>query len=339
MRRLLFAGALVIACASTAVAQTWQEVWPGYDAATSAAQAPAGWEDCSGYPERRNFLEAQWHDAASGNLDEARHLHIGACIPEQVSGIFQIDWRIVTFHWSDATFLGIRKNPIRTGDGIVKLMPAPYSARLPGSVRVPLTEHMHKLWLPVRYDTRKMLTDGAKLMECDVDIQRKDGVHHLVRIQIPLTFVNGEGRSVVNSGAGYYAVESWMTKVVDGVEVSPFGYLRGELFNFLSGTTYKPRRFESQSETAYYWRAKSNKAARTITAMAVVDPDLHQHPPFYGTVVLPDTKAPAASTIFSVFPTLHAGNRLMFRSADQTPGLPDGAGASLFILTIGKDGQ
>lgn len=324
---------------------TWPSHWselPQYGEVGKGAQPPAGWEDCSGYPEPRNFIEAQWHDAASGDLREARHMHVGACFPLEVKGIFQIDLRIITFHWNDATFMGLRKTVIRGADGIAKIMASPIRADLPGEIRAGLSEHMHKFYLPVRYNTLTGTSDGRKLFEYDIDIQRADGVHHLTRLQVPMLVNNGGGRPVRDASAGVIGAEGWANFFrPDGTEYSPASYLRAEMFNWdpKFRVQTSPPRFEDGHEQYFIVRGAGRNGV-PITLLATMNPDLHLHPPAYGDVHLDEVPTSSNVQPFYVEPrSKKAGDRFMIRTADQVPGNPDGAFATLLVVTIGKSRQ
>ena len=349
MRRILSAALFVVVVALAAHGQTppprealafstnWRDLWPSW---TPAATPPAGWETCEGYPERRNFIEAQWHDAAGGDLEHARHLHIGGCFPEKARGVFQIDLRIMTFHWGDSILNGLRKNPCRNCDGLKRVAPSPVRADLFGAFRMPLKDHIHKVWLPVRYDTRGMPKGGNHLMEFDADIQRADGGHHLVRLQVPLFFdpTGTTDTTGLVPGAGTFGAEGWTTLAENGVVISPFGYLRAEVHNWKSqDPAYRMPRFEGETVPEWRFRPVENVAGRLNQGAVFMNPDLHQHPPFYGAVLLPDTAKATKKQVFVVRPPWpQAGDRFVFRSSDQTPGLSYGAAATLLVITTRK---
>lgn len=61
------------------------------------ADAAAAGSGCSGYPERRTFVEAQAWWKAPAEAEPGRHVHLGACFPfdEVVDGLLVIDARVL----------------------------------------------------------------------------------------------------------------------------------------------------------------------------------------------------------------------------------------------------
>src|SRR5688500_2623930 len=91
---VLLSSAVAPSAASSKLPLRYIEAWPA-DAASLPRQPKACWltgDDC--YPEPRNFIEAQWHESPIGDLDRARHIHLGAALPRIVRGVVRVDLRV-----------------------------------------------------------------------------------------------------------------------------------------------------------------------------------------------------------------------------------------------------
>lgn len=318
----------------------WRDLWPDWTPASLPPQGSwASYEAGQGYAEPRVWHEAQWHDAADGNLEHARHLHVGAWIPKVVTGVFQIDLRILTFHWNGVTMNGLRKNPVRGATGLLKVAPSPVRSDLLGEFRLPLTDHMHKVWLPIRYDPRQMTASGTFGIEFDVDIQRPDNIHHLARL---LTFIgfDPQNTGAVTGDGGSVAAEGWMSAFdpVTGAEQNVFGYVHTEVQNWANiPPDYRAPRYETSKYDYFRFKPGVLDPGNVTKGLAMRNPDLHQHPPFYGDVLLPEADSLVAKAIW-VTPgrPLKAGDRYVFRTSAQAPNDPRGAAATLVVVGIGK---
>jgi hypothetical protein len=200
------------------------EPWPASVAALPTAPKPCMLKgDC--YAEPRNFIEAQWHESRSGDLDEARHLHYGCAAPFHVRGVLRLDCRIIAFHFQGAVFESVRKAMIR-GHSLPKLISSPYRADKPGLFRVPITEHVQEFYVSIYLDTSAAIYDGPARFETDASIKVPTGTTwrmHNVRLQFGVYLANGGGRLLKSFGGGA-AVEGWISTTE--TEGSPFGYLR-----------------------------------------------------------------------------------------------------------------
>ena len=279
------------------------------------------------YPEPRNFIEAQWHEAPNNNLDQARHIHLGAAFPRVFKGIVRLDLRVVAFHMEGAQFEGIRKALIRV-EGHRRLLPEPWKKGKQGLFKTRVTKHLQEFYVPLYLDVTHAANSGTHLLEIDASFRSPDGHDSAIRLQVPIVIDNGKP-SVPNK-VGAIAVEGWVS---DRDGSTPFGYLR------LAAP--RVRRFVSErvEPMDLYVSGLEN---RTLSALAAVNPDLHKHPPAYGMVLLDQyvTMDFNARTIEKrVFqPALGVGDRLLFRVGDADPELPpSGAGAVLLVVTIGQD--
>ena len=306
---------------------------------------PAGWTTGEGYPEPRQFIEAQWHDAPDDNLEQARHFHLGAAVPRVARGVFRLDLRVVTFHHFSGIFAGIRKALIRVPGGAARYLPAPVKPRAPGTYNTPLTQHMHEFYVPLYFDTRSAREDGTHLMEIDATMVRDDGRTQNVRLQVPIYLDNGDTpvldgktglpalnadgqpikRTLVNRG-GAPGAEGWISNTVEAS--APFGYLRTSLRNV--------RRFEDEAPALPLEVHSNALPGASVDQMVTINPDLHKHPPLQGTVIVDRNEIFVKKAITSVMnqPPMIAGDRLMARTA--VTGTEEGAGATLLVVTLGS---
>ena len=122
------------------------------------------------------------------------------------------------------------------------------------------------------------------------------------------------------------AVETWLSTTAE--LSNTFGYLRAEATNM--------RRFESDPVTEPIVRLKG-RLDQAHTLLATVNPDLHQHPPAYGQVMIEQYVAavtPKKAPLKLFAPALSAGDRLLLRFGAFDPA--EGAGASLILVRVGK---
>jgi hypothetical protein len=144
-------------------------------------------------------------------------------------------------------------------------------------------------------------------------------------------------------------------------EINTFGYQEA---NLLAWDVLNPRdgergvrRFVDDAIPDWTMRASTAGTLFPLDLRAMVNPDLHHHPPLYGTVVL-ETPTTSSSKWFKLAAALGVGDRLVVRAADNKPsGLrypgpivkhgvlvgytgvnadPEGTTATLIAITMGK---
>ena len=211
---------------------------------------------------------------------------------------------------------------------------------------------MQEFFVPIYIDTTYAPYDGPVTMQMAVGFRFLDDAGFPrtanASLQIGIYLSNGKPCSKtpcpVPSPYGSMAVNGWINsaKRPDGVNASsPFGYLRINAGNV--------RRFDTAASNplSLYLTARP---FHLNTVLIAQNPNLHTHPPNYGSVLFEQTPlmavaykkdvATQGSTRISLpQPFQVAGDRLMIRFADFTPD-PDGgvttAGASLLVMTLGK---
>jgi hypothetical protein len=292
--------------------------------ATIAPTPSPGWVTGDGYPEPRNFIEAQWHEAHDGNLDKARHIHLGAAMPRIVKGMVRLDLRVQHFHFQGATFDSIRKVVVRTPQYVAKVMPAPKNPEKMGLFQIPITEHLQQTYVPVDLDFRSVLEDGWFLMEIDASTRRADGRTVNVRLQTKIYVANNG--TLPDTIVNHAAVETWLSTTA--LLRNTFGYLRVEANGL--------RRFESDPLVEPAVKVKG-RLDQEHSLLAAINPDLHQHPPSYGQVTVdqyvdPVTPKKEPLRLFGLALSPGDGLLLRFGAFDPT----EGAGASLILVRIGK---
>lgn len=319
----------------------WREIWPTWTPENSLSFAPAGWLTGEGFKEPRAFVEANWWDTGhqagkehEGDLDHARHLHIGAAVPRVVSGIFDIFARIRTFHWNEAKLAGITGMSFEM-PGSRQMMPCPISQTNDDPVciiRLPLTEHIHDICVPIRIDTTNCLTDGWCLFVVGVDIQRNDGVHHLVNFKVPVYVQNGNPRKD-SGGTGFVQSTGWMTEyVTDPVtgaekELNTFGYLSTNCLTSEVNGIKGPKRFLPDPHTEYVFRCSTGTGRFPLDMLVTKNPNFHLHPvapredPNYMGQVLVDELSVIGSKVNVRVPNpeLAVGDRIVCRVSDRKP--------------------
>ena len=292
---------------------------------STTTATPSGWLTGEGYPEPRNFIEAQWHEASDGNLDRARHIHLGAAMPRIVKGRVRLDVRVQHFHFQGGTFDSIRKVVVRTPQYVTKVMPAPKKPTKMGLFQIAITEHLQQTYVPVDLDFRSVLEDGWFLMEIDASTRRPDGRMVNVRLQTKIYVANNGTRPdrIVN----HAAVETWLSTTA--VFRNTFGYLRVEANGL--------RRFTSDPVIEPTVKVKG-RLDQEHTLLATVNPDLHRHPPAYGQVMIDQYVAavtPKKAPLRLFAPALSPGDGLLLRFGAFDP--TEGAGASLLLVRVGND--
>lgn len=342
-------------------------VWPSHWSALPSTP-PAGWMTIDeAHPEdppgtRRMVVEGQWHDSAAGNLDESRHEHLGVCVPERIgSGIYRFDARVKTFHWNghNSTMVGMYDTQF---DGLSRTH---FLQRNPGEkpnsslINTLIAEHEQNFYFPVLVDTRPLTTSGWKAFVLRTDIFRNsDHVHHLLTLTVPVYVDNG--LPVKHSGATAQAV-GWMTEMVDvfgadgaqllttdgqpvKYEVNTRGYLEAHFLgwdpaNANAGVT-GPRRFVDDPVAAWYLRSSTGTGMWPLTALACVNPNLHAHPPVYGSVLFDGHSFTSSSQTKRVdASSMTAGDRLMVRVSDSKPPIKFGSPVTLPDGRVGTAGQ
>ena len=285
---------------------------------------PDGWLTGEGYPEPRNFIEAQWHEASDGNLDKARHIHLGAAMPRIVKGLVHLDLRVQHFHFEGGMFESIRKVVVRTPQHVSKVLPAPKKPKKMGLYQISITRHLQETYVPLLLDFRSVQEDGWYLMEVDASTRRPDGRTINVRLQTKVYVANNG--TIPEAIVNHVAVETWLSS--NAVFPNTFGYLRAEATDV--------RRFESDPPIEPIIRLKGRLDQDHIL-LATINPDLHQHPPAYGHVMIEQYVAavtPKKAPLKLFAPALSVGDRLLLRFGAFDPA--EGAGASLILVRVGK---
>lgn len=333
---------------------SFAETWPGSVAALPSTPR-ACWltgDDC--YPEIRNFIEAQWHDSLTDahSLDDSRHLHIGCAFPYETRGVLRLDCRVMAFHWEGGVFESVRDVKINSCPGCPRLLPSPSSSKHPGIYNKPITQHLQQFYVPIYIDTTSAPYDGPTTVQVTAGFRFIDDEGFTrtanASLQVGLYLKNGNPCSRIPcptpSAYGTMSATGWIntTRNPDGTKVtSPFGYLRIRAGNV--------RRFDSV-ETKPLSLYLTARPFRLNTVLIAQNPDLHTHPPDYGSVLLDQTPlmtvaykgdvATQGSTRVSLQqPFQVPGDRLMIRFADFTPDPHSQittAGASLLVVTLGK---
>lgn len=292
----------------------------------------------TGYPEPRNFLEAQWHSCQEFNLDSCRHLHVGLSTPREISGWTYFDIRLIPFHYAGTTISSISAT-WRGGNRII-LLPATVKSSVPGLLSIPITDdHPAPIIVPMCIDTRMDVNDGARALEIDVKLHRPNEAPVNIRLLAGTIFVRN-GKATVTNVGGAFGAEGWTSSTDTGGSTT--GYMHVDIRNL--------RRFDTEPELINgNMLCQGLNSTRIIEALVTVDPNLHTHPPSYGQIVVPMTRVQWSGTPPSIKwkpilfnqPTLNFGQRLMARISDTgkdangNPVMPEAA-ATLFVCTIGK---
>lgn len=327
----------------------WRELWPDFDP-RDLAKAPAGWISCEGYPQRRAHVGAQWHDSPNGDLDGSpHHQHVETCLPspqEPIAGVVQFDVRVIAFHYDKRPGFAFKflKASLKGAPSGCEMLPAPATEAEPGQFRTPLTAHLEVFYVPVRFDTRCVDTDGLKELYLSAGFLRlADGETHQITLSVPVRVENGGGRVRRDEYEGFRAI-GWGTKwVTDPVrcarvadafcEINTWGYLNAILWHWWPGDpTWTVRLFADDPTPAWSFSASGQFPLRLE---AFVNPDLHAHPPQYGVAAMSPTTVTTTSVDAWVQPLLRAGDRIVFRAADDTPGNPHGSAATLLTIKLG----
>lgn len=303
--------------------------WPP----TAPTEPLPGAKTGEGYPEKRVNISAQWHDSETQDIDNMRHMHIEAAVPEIVhTPIMRLDAFARLFHFQGGTFEGIRSMTMRTGTTAQKWMPTYLEGRRQGTREefIPLGPDGHNVefWTPIYLDLRTVTVPNWYTFEIDITVRRPDGRGAHARL-IWKMFVDLSGNAVPtyhptlrNSVHG----EGWVTPA--GNEATQFGYM--------TVTMWGVQRFVSDPALPITL-VSTALVGRTVTLMLCKNPDLHQHPAHYGEVLFAQTFVSTGKESFTIHaPSLQIGDRLMARIVDASdPNI--GSGATLAVVTLAKE--
>jgi hypothetical protein len=301
-------------------------VFPPYIPTEPTVEEKAAMKRGEGYPERRVYKSAQWHDSETQDVDNMRHIHVEVAVPEKVNpGIHRFDIFSTLFHFQSGTFLGVRKVVRRTNTATQEWMPVYVAGREGGRRETPISMgsdgHMIEFWTPLFLDLRTVTTPGDYTFEIDVQVRRPDGKTANARIIWKMSVggtTEADGRLLHGEG--------WVSPAEN--ESNQFGYLLV--------TSFGLKEFESDPIKPIKVKAGA-KAGRTVRFMVCKNPDLHQHPANYGTILHDWTFVATQSNFEKTIPQpdVVAGDRIMLRVVDASD--PDlGAGATLAVVKVSK---
>jgi hypothetical protein len=187
-------------------------------AGRAAAAAAADPVTCSGYPQKRAFLDAQawWMRTPGQNGTDFGHVHVGTCFPaaQTISGVVHFDVKLV-LHDNPGTLTKLRIQIFNSGaPDPVKLVPLSYTCPPPGTCT---------WWVPVDIDTR-VAYDGCQEFRFQAWVREPDGNDLLATNGWRAVLANGRpASSYCNSdgrGVNYTEGRGWYTN---------FGYEIGRL--------------------------------------------------------------------------------------------------------------
>lgn len=325
-------------------------------------EAPAGLLDGQGYPEPRAFIESQWHDSASQEADNMRHQHLGLAIPVGPikGGLHWFHIRNVVFHFQGAVFGGIRKTPMRIAGTPRRWMPS----YLPDAdsddmgrrkVPIPLGQdgHLMTFVTPLLMDLRNTATGGF-WFEADTQLRRPDGLSAQARLRWRMWVDNSadgmrrEFRPAsrpTKAGQWFYV---WTNpdgtkgeQADDGRVVTAEGWVspnpesEGGIsdFGYLSIEARGVRLVNTDPERPVTVLAQG-RSTRSLDVRIFRNPDLHRHPPFYGSVLRDFQFTGDGSFTASDLPTEAVGDRTVFRVLDSRGDAEIGSGATLLVVKM-----
>lgn len=288
---------------------------------------PAGWEqgDCSlgGYPEQRVYASFQWHfnKLHLHDLDERNtaHMHIEGCVPipgQRVTGQLRLDWKVVAFHMEG--FI-LREVQLKSYD-----VPASAVTVDPFHQNAPITEHVQTFYAPAVIDMTGATTLKGPDFRMDLLTFRE-------------TFEGREDHVVfgeINDG-NWLSTGRKLFKPVGGAEFTALPYLgvRMPLWNTAGPALPWVTPF-SATDQGGGWQIRSD-GPKPLQFRAAWNPDLHQHPPVYGTVLVDGIFLDGKTTFRVSKPEgMVRGDRVMFRVADLTGTREHGASAALLVLKL-----
>jgi hypothetical protein len=214
---------------------------------------------------------------------------------------------------------------------------APVGSPNETGINDPITEHIQDFYMPVLVDTRPLVTSGLKAFRLRTRLFRNlDRVSHMLTVDFPINVENG--LPVKNEVSGLIT-SGWMTEFVDTfeddgltiaalnanstpirVEINTFNYIEAAFLAWdpanNTATAWRGVRGFVDDPRAF-WTLRGSTAATLypVVAPAMVNPNLHSHPPKYGTVLV-DQSFTSAKTSWKLEPTMQVGDRIVARIAD-----------------------
>jgi len=262
-------------------------------------------EPATSWPEPRVYRQSQWWESMAGDIDNATHFHLEAACPRNVAtGIVRFDVFCRFFHGNHGyIFTGIRKVVRRTNQPSQEWMPTYIPGRDPGIRHVVVTEHEELFWTPVYLDLRGTLP-GSYTFEFDASAIRPDGQNVQTRLIFQMWV--DEAGSKTSATSGSETPEGWVSNNV--VSTARTGYVSGQAWGI--------REFPGDASSAmtFVVRATPGRMTRFVVCL---NPNMHAHPPIYGTVLFDSTFVQPASPPKFQIPQPPGGGKVFWRVSDS----------------------
>lgn len=372
-RRLLAVACLVTLAIAHPALRAQEDPYALALKATTRAELPTapvlGWsaiETGIGYPEPRGPIEAQGHLGAGYDLNHARHIHVLCPTQRAITGSALIECRLRFFHAEGFRLTGVHVT--WRGGAVDVLTPSPAkdaSSPLDGIYDDLIDEPIEDRYVPIKLTTTRDVADGKRAFELDVKGRMTDGRSDNTRLLGGCIEVRN-GRDTRKDVSCAVGAEYWLSNTATQTAT---GYIHAEIRN------PRRFDMDQYALTATLIAKGTNDPARQLKLLATINPNLHMLPdadhgmplmygyPLWPRPFDPETTigedAPRKVSVSTAAdgtvktsikwlpqvvsqPTMVVGDREMFRVAD--PGVaadgtilrPEGAFASLIVVTLGK---
>jgi hypothetical protein len=268
---------------------------------------------CTGYPERRVFLESQgwWVQTPGSTGTDFGHVHVGMCFPlgQQVRGVVTLDVRL-TMHDNPGR-LGRLDGGIRTRDGGYSLWSVPIGLTCPTGTCV--------VWTQLKVDTSQVPTDGRAEWRFRPRVRTPDGKAFDPSTGWQAYLANGGGRPVEHYrdrdsaiARGWYEDSGYVNAGISAVPTAP-----------VSGTWTPSVNLDTGSE------------GPPVTFHGVyVDPDFHRGSKG---IVIREGQGPYGGTVAIDTARLSPGpHRLVLRSDARDPSGSTSSGVLVVHFTVAR---